>query len=91
MAISLEDIDAELAAREPHGSQALSEIDAELARRGIQPEDSSPMKQVAIDAGRAAMMGPADATKAFMQSDPSSVQRKAGVALPIVGGFSVGL
>lgn len=49
-------------------------------------ETSIPTKDIAMDAARSAVMGPFDATKALAQTPPETLQRKGGIALPIVGG-----
>lgn len=84
MAISLSDINKELAARDGMGNAALDEIDAELSKRGVQPEIS--LGEIAGQATKAALTGPYDATKKFFETDPATMQRVGGVALPIAGG-----
>lgn len=80
MAITREQAIAELERR-----QAAKE---ELARRGAVPRETSiPTKDIAMNAARAAAMGPFDATKSLYAVPPETMQRKGGVALPIVGGL----
>lgn len=62
----------------------------ELRRRrlaaNVEPSLQSQVPQMAQDAARSAVMGPYDATKKFFETDPATMQRVGGQALPIVGG-----
>lgn len=51
---------------------------------------SLPVSQIVSNAVKSAVMGPATATKDFFQSDPATVQKVGGPALPIVGGALAG-
>lgn len=55
----------------------------------VETEDTMAEKAVNIasDATKSALLGPATATKEFFETDPATMQRVGGPALPIVGGM----
>lgn len=75
MAITQDQARAELARRE-------------LARRGASQKEGLDYKSVIGKAMTAA--NPVEMTKKFFQTDPAAMQRNAGGALPIMGGFAAG-
>lgn len=91
MSYSLADIEAELARRQSGGNPDLSALDAELARRGVQPTAPSMVDQAKDVVGEAASAAletsPTKLTQRFFQTDPAKMQKMAGPAMPIVGGM----
>lgn len=73
----------------------LEEAEAKAKTNSTQtqpPQDTSfPAGQIASQAGQAVLASsPANLTKKFMQTDPATMQRVGGPALPILGGMAAG-